>query len=597
MILTTSADKPLPRASKGTIQRGAATRLYAEEIEALYQNEKKAKRPAQGAPKLTLPKETVLDFVRQSVRYQLLDKEDFVDTDDFYHLGFDSLQTTQLAETLSATFGPHVPASTSTVGITARLIYENPTVEKTADTVHAMLSGQRPENADQVAFKHIQELIHTYTAALPEKAAESVTSQNDVKGLNVVVTGTTGFLGFYLLDVLLEDEAIGSITCLNRSATATSKFHQQRSAVGHKFSTSTAKLEFIQVSFGKHNFGLPALTYQHLVDKVDIVIHNAWQVDFNRTLSSFEDPHLVGTRTLVDWSLRSPRQMHLFFVSSIATVAYWPGYYPDSDSKNPTPTNGHEHAISTPEDPPDPARIPAAPNGYAQSKYVAESILAHACAQCQIPVTIIRPGQIVDPTHRRGGPRSGSTDWFPLLLRSSQTTGLLPERLTRHGLVDFIAVDQLAETIVDIVHRDVDSEKRAARAKAVKVYNLVNPRPVMFTELIPAIRDRLARRHGGDGGGGEPVQVVRMSEWFEALQSLGARASAADSGSTKDMLEQLPALRLSGFFEKLAKSLDGDGERQGVIQTANGCAASEALRRMKPVTGKDVVGWMEGWGL
>lgn len=88
-----------------------------------------------------------------------------------------------------------------------------------------------------------------------------------------------------------------------------------------------------------------------------IIIHNAWKLDFNLSLSSFE-PHIRSTRNLVDLALRSPQpaQVRFLFMSSIASARSWnphEGEVPESLSLGPNAAAG---------------------SGYGASKFVAEQV-------------------------------------------------------------------------------------------------------------------------------------------------------------------------------------------------------------------------------
>ena len=88
-----------------------------------------------------------------------------------------------------------------------------------------------------------------------------------------------------------------------------------------------------------------------------IIIHNAWKVDFNLPLLSFE-PNIQGTRNLIDLARSSRNSSFLKFVftSSVASAWSWDkarGGYP-------------EEVISD-------ARY-AVGNGYGESKYISERV-------------------------------------------------------------------------------------------------------------------------------------------------------------------------------------------------------------------------------
>ena len=87
-------------------------------------------------------------------------------------------------------------------------------------------------------------------------------------------------------------------------------------------------------------------------------MHNAWRVDFNLSLQSFE-AHVAGTRKLVDFSCAIERPVRLLFTSSISEARNW------DVSIGPVP-----------EDPIPSAEIATA-NGYGSSKYVAGQVRIH----------------------------------------------------------------------------------------------------------------------------------------------------------------------------------------------------------------------------
>ena len=97
------------------------------------------------------------------------------------------------------------------------------------------------------------------------------------------------------------------------------------------------------------------MTYLQLSSSVTLVIHNAWKLDFNLRLSSFEE-HIRGTRNLVDFAAGSPlnEPPHITFTSSTSTVAsYNVGIVPEIELDDPSV---------------------AARSGYGESKWVSERV-------------------------------------------------------------------------------------------------------------------------------------------------------------------------------------------------------------------------------
>jgi nucleoside-diphosphate-sugar epimerase len=94
-----------------------------------------------------------------------------------------------------------------------------------------------------------------------------------------------------------------------------------------------------------------------LRNSVTTIIHNAWRLDFNLSLSSFE-PNVRGTRHLIDLALATPHATHvrMLFTSSVSVAQSWP--------------RGGE---SFPEEPQDDARWSVG-SGYREAKYVCEQV-------------------------------------------------------------------------------------------------------------------------------------------------------------------------------------------------------------------------------
>ncbi len=86
------------------------------------------------------------------------------------------------------------------------------------------------------------------------------------------------------------------------------------------------------------------------------IIHNAWKVDFNHGLSSFES-QITGTRKLVDFCFNLDRPVRLLFMSSIGVAQGW------DNQSGPIP----ETPLS------DPGL--ATDSGYSASKYVVEQVI------------------------------------------------------------------------------------------------------------------------------------------------------------------------------------------------------------------------------
>ena len=81
-----------------------------------------------------------------------------------------------------------------------------------------------------------------------------------------------------------------------------------------------SRVDFIRADYGENQLGPSDAQFNELTTTVNIIIYNAWKVDFNHSLESFEPVHIQGVCNLIDWSIHSSRYPHIIFLSLIASV-------------------------------------------------------------------------------------------------------------------------------------------------------------------------------------------------------------------------------------------------------------------------------------
>lgn len=124
-------------------------------------------------------------------------------------------------------------------------------------------------------------------------------------------------------------------------------------------------------------------------------------MDFNLTLSSFE-PHIHGVRNLVDFSLATPNNASIFFISSVGIV-------------NNQRTNASVPEVLLTD-------FSVTEGGYGSSKLVSELILAEAFIKSKVKCSVCRVGQISGPVEVQRG-MWNKHEWLPSvsLLPKTQT--------------------------------------------------------------------------------------------------------------------------------------------------------------------------------
>ena len=314
------------------------------------------------------------------------------DDEDFLAAGVDSLQVLALNRAIHKARG--LDGGTGWTSGNA-LIYKNPTINSLAEAL--LKAGDSPttnivnvhDESDNKGTATVEKLIKKCNK-FPGRMPSAKTA-----GHVVLLTGSTGSLGSYLLNELLSTETVREVWCLNRSPDAEERqkrIHEERGlptdfAARHAF--------FWRASLAKEKLGLNDGTYSYLLENATHVIHTQWQVDFNLRLASFE-PHIKGGRHLIDFSLQAlqrSREVRLFFTSSV-------GVANNSTSTTPISEEGfNEYAI--------------AGSGYGESKLVAETLLLEAGKKAGLNVTVARVGQIAGPVlgSNRGG-QWNRKEWF-----------------------------------------------------------------------------------------------------------------------------------------------------------------------------------------
>jgi amino acid adenylation domain-containing protein/thioester reductase-like protein len=288
----------------------------------------------------------------------------------------------------------------------------------------------------------------------------------------VLVTGASGFVGAFLVDSLLRTTG-ARVYCPVRARDEAAARNRVHAALARFDLTppGTDRLVCFPADLSEPDLGLEPDRVARLADTLDLVLHSAAQVNFLYPYSALRDTNVEGTRQIV--RLAAPRRVPVHFLSTIAVLA---GFG----------TAGIHHVA---EDEPlaHPDRLTM---GYAESKWVAEQVLADAAAH-GVPIAVYRPYEITGD--RRTGACNTETAICSLFKTISET-GLAPDIPLP---MDFVPVDYLADAIVHIAtHRETTD----------RTYHLTNPRPAGLRDMLD--RMRVA---------GHPITLLPYELWVDEL--------------------------------------------------------------------------------
>ncbi|KAJ5430722.1 Male sterility NAD-binding [Penicillium cf. griseofulvum] len=532
--------KPFVRTDKNTVKRRDTVIFYEKEIEQFYKSMEEDGNLAANID-ITSPA-TISKGIHDLLVDALPEFKEIGPDVDLFSAGVDSLLAFSISNSLRSAVGKHNVSEERKLAVTSRFVYSHPTInaltEAVYDLVHNKMSGT--ETAVDLQRKSVDRFRAKYTAGLGN-------------GHTVILTGSTGSLGSYLLESLHQQHNVKTIYCLNRAEDGKAKQTAASESRGLTTDWPSQRVEFIQVDISKPNFGLAAEIYNTLLEQTTHIIHNQWPVNYNWDIASFE-PHVRGVRHLINFSRSSNHNASLFFVSSVATVSHL-----GPDGAVPEKSN---YILTTELD------------GYGSAKHVSELILDDAVALSGINASICRVGQIAGPV-LRGAEKGmwGKHEWVPTLIASSKYLGVLPSTLGSLSRVDWIPVDLLADILVQLAGAATDGSS-SATAHTLPVYHAVNPNAVDWASLVPTVAKHL----------GPSVKIVSWAEWMDALRNSRGSATTAVS------LKQNPALKLFDFFDSVAKAAE-KGEGWPSFETKETLKKSPGMAEVKAVSEE----WMELW--
>ncbi|KAJ7096117.1 hypothetical protein C8R44DRAFT_813206 [Mycena epipterygia] len=528
MILVADPFKPIEVTAKGTPRRQTVLDMYADEIRGLYRTVEESFQKNLIAP-IEFDAASSLEFVKKIVGEVMVKTPG--DDDDIFQHGCDSLQATWIRNSiLHASINSH---QIDPAAIPTNFVYSHPTLRMLAEMLTKLATGgvSKPEEISR-RVDAMEAMVQKYTQGLQQHMATAAAP----KAQAVLVTGTTGAFGSQILAHLLALPEISTIYAFNRPS-SNLRERQFSSFVVNGIDTrllDSPKLKLLAGELNAPQFALSGQDFDALRENVTSIVHNAWQVNFNISLSTME-PLVTATRQLIDFALTSPHPSppRLLFVSTAGVF------------RN---LNGEGTAL---ERPISDARVSVG-LGYAESKWVAEKVLETAAQMTTLAPVIVRPGQL-------SGASNGAwntNEWFPVLLRSSQLLGHLP---TISGRISWIPIHHAGKALVEMR----DSQKRHM--------HLSHPHPVPMADILSPLSEILG------------IPLVPYSNWLESLEAAASQESGASAN---------PGVRLIDFFRSYRDvTPDQEAFFPAFLSNTVAVETSLSLSSVVPLTAQDVEGW------
>ncbi|KAI1775877.1 acetyl-CoA synthetase-like protein [Hypoxylon cercidicola] len=539
-IILSSPDKPFPRAGKGTVQRAGTIKLYQDEIDRLYENVGTVFEAE--APTIDTSSEDALaESIREIFKTKLGAKGELEEDTDFFAAGIDSLQVINASRLLRAA----IEATGSRIDSTAlatRAIYGNPTPRKLARYLYSVIKEEgisSSESAGQHELLAMEALWKKYTTDLPKKREGRPCPKDEDQ--TVLLTGSTGMLGSYMLDIMVKDPKVKKIICLNRAGDGGVK--QQANSVKERGLSSdyVSKAEFFHADMSRSDFGLPAEVYNRLLEEADRIIHNAWPVNFNMPVESFE-PHIRSVRNVADFASTSSKRVAVVFISSIGTVDHW------GSNAGPVPEARLED-------------FTMAGMGYGRSKMIGSLILEDVARVGDFPAAVIRVGQIAGPEAEMGS--WNRHEWLPSIIASSLYLKALPGHIGMFQRVDWTPAEGIANLVLEVG----GVTQKVAADEITGYYHGVNPFSTTWSEIAPSVQD--------------------FKDWIDRLEK--------SHGGDTQALDKNPGVKLIDSYRSMSEAYEA-GEKPVVFDMKRTVQRSPTMKSAKAVTPELMKHWCKQWG-
>ncbi|KAH8693797.1 hypothetical protein BGW36DRAFT_361636 [Talaromyces proteolyticus] len=420
----------------GKIDRKRLAREYIDRLESLRLS-RKNKNGTERKTEAHL-KEIWLDILG-------LDENALKNTDDFFAIGGTSLQAITLASWIQKTLNVQIRVAT---------LFEYPTLKGMSDLVDKIRNGvpsdTTAERASWLRDSQLGKDLEPIGDCIPDWQCEC-------EG-RVFMTGSTGFIGAFLLVELLSMPQINTVTCLVRAKDQETALHRIRSTLKkYKLDINDeaeAKILALPGDVSQPDLGLGWQRYDDFAIWASVVFHLAAQVSYVQPYSTHRASNVLGTLNVIRFA-NSGRIKGLHYASSIS--AYGPtgivtgaNYIPENEKPV-----AHSAALSY-------------DTGYAQSQFAAEGIAWNAIEK-GIPLTIYRPGFVLG--HSKTG-MLNPDDFFGRIVRSCMDMGIYP--VLPRQREDFVPVDFVVRALLHV------ASDRGSHGHA---YNLVNPSPAPPIDL------------------------------------------------------------------------------------------------------------------
>lgn len=381
--------------------------------------------------------------------------------DNFFELGGHSLLATQLLLQIRKMFQ---------IELSVRNFFQNPTIEGIARTIALIRQTGIAEVTPESPTLDLQAEVvldpTIYPKSLPVNQRSELTA--------IFLTGTTGFVGAFLLHELLQQTQADMYCLVRATSIEAGQQKLQRHLESNRLWHHAFNSRIIPVvgDLDQPNLGMSIQQFHLLASQIDAIYHCGAQVNFLYPYDRLKPPNVLGTQEI----LRLAALTKAIPVHHISTTAVFnaSSYY----ERRRIPEND---ALTYYE---------GLRGGYAQSKWVAEKIVMMARDR-GLPTCIYRLGAVTG--HSQTGVWN-TNDYVCRFLKGCIQLGSMPDQ---DKVWRFMPVDYASKAIVSI------SRLPASLGKAFHIFSPYQIPQRRLFDWICAL--------------GYPLQLLPYDQWLTKL--------------------------------------------------------------------------------
>lgn len=315
-------------------------------------------------------------------------------------------------------------------------------------------------------------------AILDPSIQPELTTKPTINPKRILLTGATGFVGAFLLYELLKQTS-ADIYCLVRGESTDAAYTKLRDCLKFYLLLKPDLQSRIIPLLGDLSqpwLGLAESKFQELANNIDVIYHSGARVHHVSPYKVLKDANVGGTKEILKLACKTKvKPVHFISTTSV---------FPDIDRPG--------ERIIREQDSIDGGRV--SPNGYVQSKWVAEK-LVNAAGSRGLPVNIYRLARVSG--HSQTGVFN-LNDYLYRLIIGCVELGYIPDA---ELIEDIVPVDYAARAIIYL-----SQQQNWGKAFHVTHSQLVSTN--IFFDKLRSL--------------GYPIQQIPYAQWHQQLLSIAA---------------------------------------------------------------------------